>query len=511
MERKIDLFEQLTRKDTPKAINLQQFASEYAHQLPQQIQVIKGVYGVDEESTISCEDKYCVHFVLHREVVRVEDRHSSEIFSIPLNSSIKFGLLYDPNKSEKEALRGFVFPKVADILKKGQNNFPLVVCTMRDCESTSTDTCLRKGEVLLLRNAITTDSGHKLNVFSFSNHMEKCIDENTSGHFSTKPFYVRLYLTDILRHEEIRKSIPAAVVPFPKSQVTFDKLHTNQVLHMTRRFTDTLLIVTSKFDDTNIEESEPFEIPTELDIEVSVIGLTEKERLKLQVDNEYLKGQLGCKNVKHYRYVNVSDSAYQTQGQIYNSIRFGDGSSGSDENEEGEGEEWGYEGPPEGRPGEGGQHRSPDYSRPDEGNRLSIKQRLNLLEKRAERTEAGITAMKPELLTLATTTGTIQKDQADTEAAIRKDRQLFQTALAQIEQLRNKLRSLETTLQLTPDKNEPATGPKEATSTTSWIPSTTSHSLETLERNKQLLASLDVNQVTCIKHTLNPRHLHECM
>lgn len=49
-----------------------------------------------------------VHLVKHTKVVRLSDSHGT-IYSVPLNSSIEFGLVYDPienSRGSSEALTG---------------------------------------------------------------------------------------------------------------------------------------------------------------------------------------------------------------------------------------------------------------------------------------------------------------------------------------------------------------------------------------------------------------------
>ncbi len=476
ISREIALFEQRIPDGTRpyKVISLQQFSSEYAHQLPQQIKVTKGVYGDDENSTISCEDEYSVHFVVHRELVRVEDPKNAEVFSIPVNSSIKFGFLYNPNNSEREALRGFVFPKVADILNMGIHKLPRLVCTMLSCESPNTKTSLQEGEVLLLRGAFSTDSGRKLRVYSFIEHAEKCIDESTAGHFATKPYHVRLFLTDILKY--IPSPIPAALVSFPSQQTTTgSKLPSNRVFQMTLRFTDVLLIVTNTSGDLNVEETEPFEVPTDLDVEIVIIDVPEKTRLQLQVDTEYLKEQLGYRSARPYRYVNVTDSAYQRQSEFYKAVRFNE-YIGYDPDQEGDEEE--------GRVGEAG------YQSASRGNKLGVRKRLEILEKVTKRIEANVATIEPELASLATTTHAILEERKERDAQMSTQDQRLQTALLQVKQLQDEMSQL---------RDMPSTSVKEVlpVSLSSGLPTVSSTlSLEEQERNRALLASLDQKQVS---------------
>ncbi len=54
-----------------------------------QIEVSKGVYGTDNDSTLSTSDLIDIHCVVKREMVQIEEKKSKQTYSIPFNSSIK--------------------------------------------------------------------------------------------------------------------------------------------------------------------------------------------------------------------------------------------------------------------------------------------------------------------------------------------------------------------------------------------------------------------------------------
>ncbi len=61
---------------------------------------------------VSTDDMFNVHLVKRAKVVRVNDSHGV-IYSVPLNSSIEFGLVYDPMETSygsNEALAGQTNP-----------------------------------------------------------------------------------------------------------------------------------------------------------------------------------------------------------------------------------------------------------------------------------------------------------------------------------------------------------------------------------------------------------------
>ena len=66
---------------------------------------MKGFFGVSEKTAITMGDVFNLHFVKNTKVVAVETVEGTQL-SVPLNSSLTFGVIYDPNEKEEEARGG---------------------------------------------------------------------------------------------------------------------------------------------------------------------------------------------------------------------------------------------------------------------------------------------------------------------------------------------------------------------------------------------------------------------
>ena len=97
-------------------IEITDIVKRFSDQLPLEVVVSKGIYGMDDRYSLSTSDKCILHFLKKRDLVRIQDPQTNKEFSVPLTSAIKFSLVYDPNNDEEHAQRGFDFPLVADIL-----------------------------------------------------------------------------------------------------------------------------------------------------------------------------------------------------------------------------------------------------------------------------------------------------------------------------------------------------------------------------------------------------------
>ena len=65
---------------------------------------------------ISTGDVYNFHFIKNEKVMSIQDAGGTH-FSIPLNSSIQFGILYSPVGNTAQAVKGYSFKTVGELAK----------------------------------------------------------------------------------------------------------------------------------------------------------------------------------------------------------------------------------------------------------------------------------------------------------------------------------------------------------------------------------------------------------
>ena len=70
--------------------------------------------------------------------------------SFPIHSSIKFGLLYDPNDNLEEAKRGFHFNTVAEIL--AMKSLPKVVRVRKTYNGSNAESSVTVNELLVVKS-----------------------------------------------------------------------------------------------------------------------------------------------------------------------------------------------------------------------------------------------------------------------------------------------------------------------------------------------------------------------
>lgn len=97
-------------------IDTEEIVNQYSTHLPLEVVVAKGAYGMDENHSLATSDRCVIHFIKKRELIQIQDPKTNGEFSVPLNTAIKFAVVYNPNNKESEAMNGFNFQLVSDIL-----------------------------------------------------------------------------------------------------------------------------------------------------------------------------------------------------------------------------------------------------------------------------------------------------------------------------------------------------------------------------------------------------------
>ena len=94
--------------------------SKYSDQLPLKVVVSKGIYGTEEKYSLAASDICVIHFVRRRELVQLQDPTKNTEFLVPINTAIKFSVVYNPNNLMAEAIEGLTFKYVSDVLAQSK-------------------------------------------------------------------------------------------------------------------------------------------------------------------------------------------------------------------------------------------------------------------------------------------------------------------------------------------------------------------------------------------------------
>ena len=181
-----------TAKD--ESFYLHELVNKYSESFPLQIKVLHGYSGPTNQLTISSGDYYNVHFVKHQDVVSMNDKLGFS-YTIPLNSSFQFGLVY----TETTSTQNSIYEKVADLIVLSP--LPKVVCATTGSRSGSDEkNSIAANEILVLKRVIRPKLRKKsLEVLSLKTQSTKILPLDCAGHFTLKPDRNKVYLLELVK------------------------------------------------------------------------------------------------------------------------------------------------------------------------------------------------------------------------------------------------------------------------------------------------------------------------
>ena len=180
-----------------KPMTLIELSKKYSKFFPLKIQIAEGHYGISTKYSISREDHLNIHFKKCSKEVVVHTY--GQDYSIPLSSAIKFGLVYDPQNKETEAMGGYHFRRAVDLME--QEPLPKMVVVSSGCFC-SNGVTIDRDEILVIRKVKKKVFRGKriLKVFSMSTLSKKNIPEETIGNFSTRSICLQAYLSQLIEY-----------------------------------------------------------------------------------------------------------------------------------------------------------------------------------------------------------------------------------------------------------------------------------------------------------------------
>ena len=151
----------------------------------------------------------------------------------------------------------------------------------------------------------------QLRVYSLTAKCHRDLPETQEINFRTTPSALQLYLPDIFKH--FTEPCPLHVAMYrnpldrPLVAPGIPGSMFRRILYLKKHFTDILLIATgcSGGEDAFGSQDEPFEIPTDIDVEFEVIKMSKVQKEKLAEESRALKEKLKDKEVRHHRYIDL--------------------------------------------------------------------------------------------------------------------------------------------------------------------------------------------------------------
>lgn len=201
---------QMEKTDTIRSL-----IQKYPQYVPIRIRVLQGYCSDSADINISTGDLYDIQQIRATKVVTVRDQDGMSC-RVPIESSMKFGLVFNLSSNYDEGLCGYTFKAVSDLTSL--SILPKIVCTMRAFEGNDARGSVQENEILMIQQALKSKFRGKrgIKVYSLLTRTEKVLPEECDVGFSTNPSLVRLHPSDII--EQIANPFPALAVMYPSAE-----------------------------------------------------------------------------------------------------------------------------------------------------------------------------------------------------------------------------------------------------------------------------------------------------
>ena len=260
-----------------KPLHLKQFIEKHKNDFPLQMKVFPKSRG--EVCPMMQGDIYNVHFIKSAKVAQIETSKSVQ-YIVPLNSAIQFGVIYNPVQRIQDAIQGYLFNTVGDIISTP--TLPPFVCAQKSFDSSSVDGSIQAGDVLAVRDIQKQFlRGKSLSCTVIGTTHNKKLLENCEGLFSTAPVDVKVYLPDLINYV----TLPRECILYCGDN--FSSYIPQGVVTLKSLFTEETLILTKYDSNSSSNQQKLFELSTEANILAEAVwpGDLEMERLKINTLN----------------------------------------------------------------------------------------------------------------------------------------------------------------------------------------------------------------------------------
>lgn len=246
-------------------------------------------------ATRQCSN-FNIHFIKHSKVVIIHDNYGGECFSVPLNSSVKFGLIYD-QPSDSNTDHTTYFETAGEIMNLKQ--LPYIICATKQYDGGALEKSVAAGEILFVRGikrAKAIGRGKCLKVNSIDGD-EKLLGSRCCGGFTTAPHECQLNLLVMMQHSiplpqqamlfsntEILSYLPQNMIDNP---VTLDRIQGETSAIMTPR-------------DVDEVESWMYDVSTEMKLWVKKVPLSAEEQEDLNAETNVFYTTFDPLYTQHY-------------------------------------------------------------------------------------------------------------------------------------------------------------------------------------------------------------------
>lgn len=301
-----------------KPLTIPKLIAKYRHHLPMCIKLREGYSCPFMGGSISQGDVFNLHFVMHSRAVVMSDSNQKESHSIPLSSSVLFSPIFDPQKNPKQALAGYSFKTVGDLMSS--NPMPHIVKATAAVTGPSLDSSVKKNEILVVKELVKVPGSkhNSLRVHSLR-HGEKILPAKCVGKFSTKPANIQVTLSTIDEHS-IPFPLKAKLVPSAEFEHLLPGVMVKEPVTLEHFTGETSVVATIPDENTDQDQHvhAVCSISSKLELLIDIVEISDDENTELYDTTKNL-----FENFEHHiaslQYIaeQSNSRAYQLQAVFY--------------------------------------------------------------------------------------------------------------------------------------------------------------------------------------------------
>ena len=249
-------------------LTLKDLLARHSNSFPLQFVVTKGFLDDSRSVSINEGDLYTAYFEKRTDVIAVRDYRGEEC-SLPVNSAVQLGLIYDPNNSLDEALIGYEFSTVRDVMKAPLK--PTILRVTQTYKDSKDSKSVERDELLLVKQCVQARFNEYMEVYSVTQRLKKKLRPTCLGRFTTNPHRVAMYAAEILEHVPNVCGTQALMISDAHSVLysSLPQQFVSEPVSLLRTVTESSLIAKPAQD---IDQAYRLvEIPTTLDITVKIV------------------------------------------------------------------------------------------------------------------------------------------------------------------------------------------------------------------------------------------------
>ena len=248
-------------------VPLSQFITRYSALLPCQVKLCEGSTSASLPKPLPPDGIIDLHFIKHAKVFIMKKSSSGEEISAPLNTAVKFSVLYDPNSDFDEAMCGYQFGTAGEVISMKQ--LPVVVKATKVYKGNTSLSSVEAGEVLRVTGVKTSFRSKQLRVQNLQRE-SKHLSEKCSGAFTTTPKDIALPLSSFL---DLDIGLPQRVVVCADGN---RDVHVPAILMLEKMAGKTCLV--ASYPDWQHKELCHFEVSSDIDVQVEAVTMDLRAR-----------------------------------------------------------------------------------------------------------------------------------------------------------------------------------------------------------------------------------------